>query len=88
MSTPDDPVVVALFPGADIVLPEDHPDNARIDPDIVLDKSIGEYREVVVVGRDHQGGISLRCSERTLAEAFLLIERARWAILSMGEAVD
>ena len=79
---------IFLFPDADQPLSESDPRNQRLDPDTVLKESIGEFDQVVVLGRDHSGKLSLRSSESTFARALLLMEEIKYDILSMGPSVD
>lgn len=57
----------------------------RVEPDEVLSDSAGKYREVVVIGRLHDGELAMASSTGYLPDLLWLVEQARRHINDLSD---
>lgn len=63
-----------------------YPHGEAVDPDNVLKHAVGEYKEVFIVGYDHDGNLDMRASTNISERDVLwLIEQAKLFVLDLGE---
>lgn len=55
-----------------------------LDPDIMLNKAVGQTKAVVIVGWDHDGELFFSSSEPGGPEVLWLLEKAKQALLEIG----
>lgn len=58
--------------------------NPHRSPDVVLEKAVGAFKEVLILGYNHEGYMEVRASEGMAAKAelLLLIEHFRFALMA------
>lgn len=67
------------------VIDLDLPTKGKVDPDQVLETHIGELSEVVLIGADHEGEVTIFAGSTSDPEKLLwMVERFKHAIINQS----